>query len=117
MSAAKATQRYQGWEVLAAKIRAPGEEHVSSKLLNSWCLKPLSVPGPSFRACESLPLSPEEKFFGKQHPRVPCLLTSTGFENKIIPHTYRDIFLLTADSVDSAWVLKVRLVFLLLRYC
>lgn len=55
--------------MLAVKICVPGEEHVSSKLLNSWCLfalKLFSVPGPSFRACESLPLSPEVKFFGKQ---------------------------------------------------
>lgn len=106
--------------MLAGEIRAPDEEHVSRKLLISQCLlalKPLSVPGPSFRACESLPLSPEEKFFGKQHHRSLCLLTFADFENKITPRTCRDVFPLTADSVDSPWVLKIRLVFFLLRSC
>lgn len=32
-------------------------------------------------------------------------------------HVPAEIFLLTADSVDSPWVLKVRLVFFLLRFC
>lgn len=80
--------------MLAVKSCAAAEEHMSSKLVNCWCLlalKPLSVLGPSFRASESLPLFPEEKLFTKLHPRVPCLLTFRDFQNEIVPCTCRDV--------------------------
>jgi len=57
--------------ILAAKSCAPNEEHVRGWVAAGACS--LSVPGP-FRACESLPLFPEEKLFRKWHTRVLCLL-------------------------------------------